>query len=65
MKGEKLMSFLEQIKALEENRNEETSNTKTIRLYEETKSILARKYDACILFNATRTRLCFKNNYSM
>ena len=39
------MSFLEQIKALEENRNEETSNTKTIRLYEETKSILARKYD--------------------
>ena len=40
MKGEILMSFLEQIKALEENRNEETSNTKTIRLYEEKNSII-------------------------
>ena len=64
------MSFLEQIKALEENRSEETSNTKTIRLYEETKSILARKYDACVLFNEDRKyidyeNICLSNNIDL
>lgn len=64
------MSFLEQIKALEENRNEETSNIKTIRLYEETKSILARKYDACVLFNEDRKyidyeNICLSNNIDL
>lgn len=64
------MNFLEQIKALEENRSEETSNTKTIRLYEETKSILARKYDACVLFNEDRKyidyeNICLSNNIDL
>lgn len=64
------MSFLEQIKALEENRSEETSNTKTIKLYEETKSILARKYDACVLFNEDRKyidyeNICLSNNIDL
>lgn len=64
------MGFLEQIKALEENRSEETSNTKTIRLYEETKSILARKYDACVLFNEDRKyidyeNICLSNNIDL
>lgn len=64
------MNFLEQIKALEENRSEQTSNDKTIRLYEETKSILSRKYDAYVLFNEDRKyidyeNICLSNNIDL
>lgn len=64
------MGFLEQIEKLEEIRNEETSNTKTIRLYEETKTILARKYDACVLFNEDNKyidyeNICLSNNIDL
>lgn len=64
------MDFLEQIRALEENRSEQTSNDKTIRLYEETKSILSRKYDAYVLFNENRKyidyeNICLSNNIDL
>lgn len=64
------MNFLEQIRKLEGKRSEETSNAKTIRLYEETKSILARKYDACVLFSEDRKyidyeNICLSNNIDL
>ncbi len=64
------MGFLEQIEKLEEKRSEETSNAKTIRLYEETKLILARKYDACVLFNEDKKyidyeNICLSNNIDL
>ncbi len=64
------MNFLEQIRRLEGKRSEETSNAKTIRLYEETKSILARKYDACVLFSEDRKyidyeNICLSNNIDL